>query len=169
MAKFREIEMKMKSVALSLFVGLSLALGVNSAFAHDDKYFDSIKSPHGGQTRMAGPYHFELLLKAGSTNATANPVTVYVTDHAGKAISTKGATANLVIVQGKQKITVELQAQGENEMVGQGSYAATTDLKAALTFTMAGKGAEQARFTPFAALKKSNKPAKPGDEHAHQH
>lgn len=165
--------MKMKNVALSLLAGLSFALSfvlsAGSAFAHDDKYFDSIKSPHGGQTRMAGPYHFELVLKAGSTSASANPVTLYVTDHAGKAISTKGATASLLIVQGKQKITVDLQAQGENEMVGQGNYAATADLKAALTYTAAGKGAEQARFTPFAVVKKSKKPAKSGDDHAHHH
>ncbi len=161
--------MKAKNVVLSLLTGLSLVLSAGSALAHDDKYFDSIKSPHGGQTRMAGPYHFELVLKAGSTNTSANPVTVYVTDHAGKAISTKGALASLLIVQGKQKITVDLQAQGENEMVGQGNYAATADLKAALTYTPAGKGAEQARFTPFAVVKKSGKPTKSGDEHAHQH
>lgn len=161
--------MKMKSSLLSLFTGLSLLLSAGSSFAHDDKYFDSVKSPHGGQTRMAGPYHFELVLKAGSTNASANPVTVYVRDHAGKAISTKGATANLLIVQGKQKISVDLQPQGENEMVGQANYAATADLKAALTFTMAGKGAEQARFTPFAVVKKNAKPAKAEDGHAHHH
>ncbi|WP_339941453.1 hypothetical protein, partial [Undibacterium luofuense] len=65
----------------------------SSAWAHDDKYFDSVKSPHGGQTRMAGPYHFELVLKAGADDKQASAVQVYVTDHAGKPISTKGATA----------------------------------------------------------------------------
>lgn len=161
--------MKVKNVALSLLTGLSIVLGAGSAMAHDDKYFDSIKSPHGGQTRMAGPYHFELVLKAGSTNASANPVILYVTDHAGKAISTKGATASLLIVQGKQKMTIALQAQAENEMVGQANYASTANLKAALSYTAAGKGTEQARFTPFAIVKKSAKPAKSEDDHAHHH
>lgn len=159
--------MKIKSVALSMFAGLSLALSAGLVFAHDDKYFDSIKSPHGGQTRMAGPYHFELVLKAGSKASTANPVTVYVTDHAGKAISTKGATGNLLIVQGKQKIAVELQAKAENELVGQANYAATPDLKAALTVIIAGKEAEQARFTPFVVPKKATTPAQ--EDHSHHH
>lgn len=156
--------------ATLIFAAVSFTSVSGSAWAHDDKYFDSIKSPHGGQTRMAGPYHFELVLKAGAKDAQASPVQVYVTDHAGKAISTKGATATLLIVQGKQKITVELKPQAENEMIGQAAYNASADLKAALSFNEAGKGVEQARFTPFAPVKASKagkKKAEAGHEHHH--
>lgn len=159
-----------KLAALSVAAMMSTVAVTSSAWAHDDKYFDSIKSPHGGQTRMAGPYHFELVLKAGASNAQASPVVVYVTDHAGKAISTKGATANLLIVQGKQKITVELKPQADNQLVGQAAYNASADLKAALSFNEAGKGVEQARFTPFAPVKGSKaKNSKAQAEAGHEH
>ncbi|MBC3872881.1 hypothetical protein [Undibacterium flavidum] len=156
-----------------LGMSLSLSMSKGNAFAHDDKYFDSIKSPNGGQTRMAGVYHFELVLVQDSKTAKENSVTVFVTDHAGKALSTKGASASLTLVQGANKLTVNLQAEGENRLVGKASYASTANLKAALTVTMAGKPAEQARFTPFAIAKKSSakaaSSAKPEPEHQHEH
>lgn len=152
---------------------ISSALSTGSAYAHDDKYFDSIKSPNGGQTRMAGVYHFELVLVQDSKTAKENTVTVYVTDHAGKALSTKAGSASLTLVQGANKATVSLQPEGENRFVGKANYASTANLKAALTVTMAGKPAEQARFTPFAMTKKTTEKAatthKPGAEHAHEH
>lgn len=159
-----------KSVAGFFVALLGLSLSTGSAYAHDDKYFDSIKSPNGGQTRMAGVYHFELVLVQDSKTAKENTVVVYVTDHASKALSTKGASATLTLVQGANKATVNLQPEGENRLVGKATYASTANLKAALTVTMAGKPVEQARFTPFAMAKKSTaKPAKPEAEHSHEH
>lgn len=165
-----------KSVAGIFVALLGISLSVGSAYAHDDKYFDSIKSPNGGQTRMAGVYHFELVLVQDSKTAKENTVIVYVTDHASKALSTKGASASLSLVQGVTKATVNLQPEGENRLVGKATYASTANLKAALTVTMAGKPAEQARFTPFAMVKKAAiKPAKSEtehkneDKHEHQH
>lgn len=156
-----------KSVAGIFVALLGLGMSMGSAYAHDDKYFDSIKSPNGGQTRMAGVYHFELVLVQDSKTAKENTITVYVTDHAGKALSTKAASASLTLVQGANKATVNLQAEGENRLIGKATYASTANLKAALTVTMAGKPAEQARFTPFAMAKKSSKPAKQEEEHKH--
>lgn len=156
-----------KVLTMSVVTVLSLTSFSHVAVAHDDKYFDSMKSPHGGQTRMAGPYHLELVLKAGAKNTQTNPVQVFVTDHAGKAISTKGASATLIVAQGKQKLTVELKPQGENEMLGQAAYNASADLKAALSFNEAGKGVEQARFTPFVLVKSSKTKAEAGHEHHH--
>lgn len=167
--------MKLSKFVFTALASVAIsAASIGGAYAHDDKYFDSIKSPNGGQTRMAGVYHFELVLAQDSKTAKENPVTVYVTDHANKAMSTKGATATLVLVQGAKKSTVELVPEGENRFVGKAIYASTANLKGALTVTMAGKPAEQARFTPFAIVKKAS--AKPADkashkeaEHAHEH
>lgn len=160
----------MKLFQLSMATFLALGLSVGSALAHDDKYFDSIKSPHGGQTRMAGAYHLELVLVDDSKAAKENSVTVYVTDHAGKAISTKGATANLILMQGSNKTQVVLVPEGENRLVGKANYASNTNLKAALSVTMEGKGTEQARFTPFAKPKTSPaKSAAASAEHGHHH
>lgn len=167
--------MKFSKLVFTALASVAInAASVSSVYAHDDKYFDSIKSPNGGQTRMAGVYHFELVLAQDSKTAKENPVTVYVTDHGNKEIATKGATATLTLVQGAKKTTVELVPEGENRLVGKATYASTANLKGALTVTMAGKPAEQARFTPFAIVKKAS--AKPADkanqkeaEHAHEH
>nr|WP_315484249.1 hypothetical protein [uncultured Undibacterium sp.] len=163
--------MNLSKFVFAALAGIAISTAsVSSAFAHDDKYFDSIKSPNGGQTRMAGVYHFELVLVQDSKTAKENPVTVYVTDHANKGIATKAATATLTLVQGTKKSTVELVPEGENRFVGKATYASTANLKGALTVTMAGKPAEQARFTPFAIVKKASaKPANKESEHAHEH
>lgn len=145
-----------------------LALSSGSAVAHDDKYFDSVKSPHGGQTRMAGVYHFELVMVTDNKAAKESEVVVYVTDHAGKAISTKGASGSLLLVQGASKVSVNLTPDAENRLVGKASYASTANLKGALTVTMENKPAEQARFTPFAKPKMTTAKKEEG-EHAHHH
>jgi hypothetical protein len=149
--------------ALTLAAGLMLSLG---AQAHDDAYLDSIPAPHGGQVRMAGALHLELVLD--NKAATANkPITVYVTDHAGQPQSTAGATGSITVLSGKTKVSTTLQADGQNRLKGQAAYASSPDTKAVLTVTLAGQDAQQARFTPFA------KPvAHTDDEHehsAHQH
>ena len=159
--------MKLLRWMLSTCAVLALSSGV--AVAHDDAYFDAIKSPHGGQTRMAGVYHFELVLVADSKTAKENTVVVYVTDHAGKAISTKGASANLVLVQGANKVSVNLIPDTDNRLVGRASYASAANLKGALTVTMENKPAEQARFTPFAKAKISKPKKEEAGEHAHHH
>jgi hypothetical protein len=167
--------MKLSKFVFTALASVAIsAASLTSAYAHDDKYFDSIKSPNGGQTRMAGVYHFELVLAQDSKTAKENPITVYVTDHANKGISTKGASASLTLVQGSKKTTVDLVPEGDNRFVGKATYASTANLKGALTVTMAGKPAEQARFTPFAIAKKVNaKAAEKGNhkeaEHAHEH
>ena len=163
--------MKLSNLVCSALAGLAIgAAGISNVYAHDDKHLDSIKSPNGGQTRMAGVYHFELVLAQKSKIAKENAVAVYVTDHASKGISTKGASATLTLVQGAKKSTIELVPEGDNRLVGKATYASTANLKGALTVTMAGKPAEQARFTPFASVKKSSvKPVNKETEHAHEH
>lgn len=171
--------MNSKKMIASLIVGLTtgLAIGIttmSSAMAHDNAYFDSIKTPNGGQIRMAGPYHFELVLVRDSKQAKENNIVVYVTDHADKALSTKGASATLTIIQGSTKSTVTLQAEGENRFVGKAVYSSNANLKAALDVTYTGKGTEQARFTPFAIVKKKvekkvEKTEAAGHGHGHEH
>lgn len=145
----------------------SLTINVGTANAHDAAYFDSVKSPNGGQIRMAGPYHFELVVAKDSKTAKENIITVHVTDHTGKALSTVGATAELTIVQGKNKSTASLSPEGENRFSGKASYASSKNFVGALTVTLAGKPAEQARFTPFALVKKTEEKAAEGHEHHH--
>lgn len=137
---------KTLSTAVAL-AGLFVAGGVH---AHSDEYLDTQTAPHGGQYRMAGPYHFELVVTKNSQQPKDNPVMVYVTDHAGSKVSTAGAKGTVTILSGKAKTIVNLVPDGENALKGSGSYASTSDMKAVVSVTMAGKGAEQARFTPLA-------------------
>ncbi|MCC7150704.1 MAG: hypothetical protein IT501_01790, partial [Rubrivivax sp.] len=55
----------MKSL-VSFMAALAMAIASAGAMAHDDATMDKQKAPNGGQLRMAGPYHFELVLAKGA-------------------------------------------------------------------------------------------------------
>jgi hypothetical protein len=129
------------------------ALLSTSVFAHSDEYLDTLKAPNGGQLRMAGIYHYELVVVKDSKEAKDNPVVVHVADHAGVKIPTTGAKGAATILTGKSKVTVPLVPDGDNRMKGVGNYASTPDMKAIVSITLAGKAAEQARFTPLSMAK----------------
>ena len=142
----------MKSIAsIAVLAGLTFAAG--AALAHDDAYLDTQKAPNGGQLRMAGPYHYELVLVKDAKEAKENPVVVYVTDHAGQKIPTAGAAGTATILAGKLKAAATLKPDGDNRMKGVAKYASMPGTKAVVSITLAGKQAEQARFTPLAVAK----------------
>jgi hypothetical protein len=155
---------------MKLFQALLLSLlASGSAFGHTDDVLDAQQAPHGGQMRMAGVYHFELVVAKDSKAPRDNPVVVYVTDHAGAKISTSGAQGTVTILAGKSKSTVSLVPDGDNRLKGTGTYASVPDMKAVVSVTIAGKSAEQARFTPLAApTLPSIQPVK-DDHSAHRH
>lgn len=139
---------------LSKFIlAIALTQAGGSALAHDDAYLDTLKAPNGGQVRMAGVYHFELVMAKDSKESKENPLTVYVTDHAGGKIATAGATGTATILAGKSKTSVTLVPDGENRFKGSAKYASNPAMKVVLAIGMAGKAAETARFTPFAVAK----------------
>jgi hypothetical protein len=146
------------SLAASLAFGLMLSA---TAQAHDDATLDAMTTPHGGQLRMAGASHYELVVVKGSKDAKAKPIVVYVTDHAGNKIPTAGATGTVTLLSGKAKASSALTPDGDNKLKGNAAYASTPDLKAVVSITLAGQAAQQARFTPLAP--------RPGAhaEHAH--
>jgi hypothetical protein len=114
------------------------------AAAHDDAYLATVKAPNGGQLRMAGPYHLELVL--GQEAAMQDrPVFVYVTDHAGTKVSTSGASGTALILAGAKKSTVRLEPYGENALKGVAAYAGV-DAKVIVSVALPGQAAQQARF-----------------------
>ena len=136
----------MKTVKLAV---LALGIGLSSlVVAHSDEHLDTIKALNGGQMRMAGPYHYELVIKPAAKSGT-NDVLVYLTDHAGKEIEVKRATGTATILAGG-KTTVTLTPKGKNVLKGSGNFAMNPNLKAVVSIALPGKQAEQARFTPFA-------------------
>lgn len=130
-------------------VAFVLATGAMSVHAHDDAYLDTQQAPHGGQLRMAGAYHLELVVDKSTPQAADKPVVVYVTDHAGQKVSTEGATGNATILAAKGKASVALVPDGDNRLKGTGRYASTPDMKAIVSFTAKGQSPETARFTPL--------------------
>jgi hypothetical protein len=127
---------------------IALLLGAAGASAHDNAYLDTVTTPNGGQLRMAGPYHFELVLAKDGGEAKERPILVYVTDHAGQAVSTAGASGTATLLSSQGKVTASLAPDGDNCMKGAAPYAATPGMKAVVSITPAGQGPEQARFTP---------------------
>ena len=138
----------MKKTNLITPLVAALLLGAGGALAHDDAYLDSVAAPNGGQLRMAGPYHYELVLAKEGGESQERPILVYVTDHAGQAISTAGASGTATLLSSQGKVTASLAPDGDNRMKGVASYAAKAGMKAVVGIVLAGKGPEQARFTP---------------------
>lgn len=111
--------------------------------AHSDEYLDTIATPHGGQMRMAGAYHFELVV-------SADALTVYVTDHAGMPVATTGAAGTATVLAGGKRASVTLQPAGADQLMGRGQFAMDPAMRVVLNITLPGQGAQQARFTPLA-------------------
>lgn len=132
---------KLSNLCKSALIVSSLAL-TQMANAHTDEYLDTQTAPHGGQLRMAGPYHYELVLKA-------NELTLYLTDHAGTKIASTGASGTAVILSSKGKASIRLSPAGDNIIRGSGQFEAVPDMKVAVSIALPGQGAQQARFAPL--------------------
>ena len=144
---------RIKSIAVLL--GLTFTFATGGVLAHDDAYLDTQKAPNGGQLRMAGPYHYELVVEKDAAASKENAVVVYLTDHASQKVPTAGASGTATILSGKLKATSTLKPDGDNRMKGYAKYAAAADMKVVVSITFQGKPAEQARFTPLASDSKS--------------
>ena len=136
---------------IAILLGLTFTAG--AALAHDDAYLDTQQAPNGGQLRMAGPYHYELVVVKDGKEPKENPVLVYVTDHAGNKVSSAGAIGTATLMSGKLKVASTLKPDGDNRLKGLAKYAPTPDMKVVVSVSLPGKQPEQARFTPLAAGK----------------
>lgn len=150
--------------AAALATALICALGTPIASAHDDAYLDTVKTPHGGQLRMAGPLHLELVLDKNGSELKERTVSVYIADHADQPISAKGAKGSITLLAGKVKVSGDLKVDGDNRLTGKLKYAAVPGIKAVVTVTMPGQSPQQARFTPMTS---TTKPEHAHDDHAH--
>lgn len=138
--------LKPLAFAAALLAALWMA---STAMAHTDDVLDTLAAPNGGQLRMAGAYHLELVVAKNSREVTDNPVIVHVTDHGGNKTPTAGATGTVIILSNKTKINVKLSPDGDNRLKGMGSYSSSPDMKAVVSVTLADKTTEQARFVPL--------------------
>lgn len=112
------------------------------ARAHSDEYLDTVKTPHGGQMRMSGAYHLELVLKDSE-------VTVYLSDHGGNAVSAEGASGTALVHSGKDRITVKLAPVGENILQGHGGFILDPKMTVSVKVKFKGKDHAEAKFQPL--------------------
>lgn len=135
--------------SIALAVATVFALNASNSQAHSDDFFDANPSPHGGQVRMSGAYHFELLMDE-------KEVVVYVTDHANQPIATTGAVATLEIKTAKKNIAVDLAPAEGNTLKSASAWSGTLspDLTAQLSVTFPNKKPSKAKFAPFAKRRK---------------
>ena len=122
---------------------LSLVLVLNIAPSFSaDKHDHAKMGTNGGQVVDAGPYHLELVVNG-------QELTVYVLDEKNSKVSVEGAKASAIVMSGGGKTTISLTPAGGNALKGAGQFQAKEDIRVLLSLTLAGKGAQQARFTPL--------------------
>ena len=131
-----------KFISAILF-GSALAISLPAA-AHTEEYFDSVESPHGGQTRMSGAYHLELV-------ATNNEIVLYVMDHADNAVSTEGGLGKATVQNGKAKgkTSVKLEPAGDNLLKGVGEFSVAPETVVVVFVELPGQEVHSARFMPL--------------------
>ena len=132
------------------------------AWSHTDEYFDSIAAPHGGQMRMAGPYHMEIITKD-------KEIVLYITDHANTKISIDGGISKAIFQTGKTKITVKLQPAGDNVFKGTGDFIVTPETKVVVFVKLPEQEPQAARFTPLKPAEKSKQSKEQSDSHTDFH
>lgn len=140
--------------ASSLWImGLCAVLSA-PVMAHTDEYLDTIAGEHGGQLRMAGPSHFEMVVKPDALQ-------IYVTDHAGQATPVEGATGSAMVLSGTAKQQITLAPKGNNLLEGAGTFTPGQPVKAVVKVQLSGQEAQQVLF--------DSSKHKPADPHAGHH
>ena len=139
--------------------GFLMIIGSQVAWAHSEEQLNSIEAPHGGQLRMAGPFHLELIAKD-------NELTLYITDHGNEPIQSTGGEgkANIIIADGKdgKKQSVKLEPVYGNMMKAKGDFKVTPETAIAVLLAIPGYETQGARFTPLAS-------AEAASSHDHDH
>jgi hypothetical protein len=120
----------------------ALIASAGTAGAHDNATLDAKPTPHNGQMRMAGPYHLELV-------PAARELVVYVTDHAGTKVPTKGMTGTAIVSLGDTRTSVPLRPAKDNVVMGSGQFSLPPEATVAVSISLPGQRPEKALFTPF--------------------
>ena len=127
----------MKNRIGALFFIISLMLTANASFAHEDAVQ---AAQHGGVVSEAASG------TAAELSTQDNMLMVYLLDHDGSPIQSKGAVAEVTLLNGAKKQVLPLAASGENSLMASGELQAVAGTKALLKLTMPGKPAELFRF-----------------------
>ena len=120
---------------------LRIALDASGSFAHDDEMLDRMPAPHGGQLRMAGRYHVELVLEPSR-------IRMFFTSHAGHEVAAPSGAASVKLVTGGEERTLALEVLGENVLGIDGSFPFTPGMTVELSVERGEKAPLVVRFAP---------------------
>lgn len=141
---------------LNKIIALLLLTSTAIVYAHTNEYLDTIDGAHGGQLRMSGPFHFELVAAPGE-------LVVFVTDHADNPIATANGKAAAMVDSAGKKVQVPLLPAGDNTFRGRASFTLDGRSMVHLKVTMPDAAPEVANFQPLRKRKKSD----PHKDHEH--
>lgn len=117
-----------------LLIAASIALSAGFAFADGE-----LKPQHGGVMAEAqSGQRVELV-------AEADQLAVYLTDHGGKPVESKGVSGEVTLLVGSAKTTAALAPTGGNKLTAKAK--AATGAKAIVKVTLPGKATDQVRLT----------------------
>jgi hypothetical protein len=156
-----------KSMA-TVLISAALVVSV-PASAHTEEHFDAIDTPHGGQMRMAGPYHLELVTQE-------KDIVLYVTDHGDNKVSTEGGVgkASFQVGKAKPKDSIKLEPAGDNTLKGTGDFKLTPETTIVVFVKLPDQEPQSTRFTPLkpkaeASKKPQQEKAPAGSHSKHDH
>jgi hypothetical protein len=133
-------------VATMLLLGMPLA----PVHAHDPAALDSLPSVHGGQVRMAGPFHVELVILGREAAQRDRLVLVYLQDHMFEDVSSDGLKGIARFLDGQRVATVSLIPIEANGFSGRGAFDISPSVTAEISITDKDGEVWSATYTPFA-------------------
>ena len=128
----------------------SMAL-LSTASAHDAMALDSMPSAHGGQVRMAGPYHMELVLERTPPGETRS-IHIFLQNHLFADVASAGITGMVRLTEGRQTTAIPLTPDGFNSLRGRGRYASRSMVRAVVVLTAKDGQQWSATFTPISTV-----------------
>ncbi|MDX2219706.1 MAG: hypothetical protein SF172_11845 [Burkholderiales bacterium] len=128
----------MKSIQRLIAITLS-AFPMLAFAGAGDSHGDEHKPKYGGVVVEVKEVQYELVAKADS-------LAIFIEDH-GKKVGTKGASAKVTLLSGKDRTEATLVAAGDNKLEANGSFNVGKGTKVVAVVTLAGKPATSVRFT----------------------
>lgn len=121
----------MKHFAKVVLVAMTLSM-VQPVLAHGEK------PRHGGVMSEAKDLNFELVAENGKA-------AVYLLDH-GKPVPTANVSGKLTVMNGSEKLEVDLQPAGENKLISKSDLKLSNGAKVIASITLADKKNVSVRF-----------------------
>jgi hypothetical protein len=135
------------AIVATILIGMTFSL----VRAHDPATLDGLPSVHGGQVRMAGPFHVELVVLGLEVVQTDRLVLVYLQNHMFQDVSSAGLKCIAIFMDGQRVITVNLIPIESNGFSGRGAFKVNPSVTAEVSITDKNGEAWSATYTPFAA------------------